>query len=84
MKRQEIRARMDKKGGVAIPAAFLKALKLQAGDEVMLRLVDGELRISTRILEVEHAQRNVRRHVQPGISLVEELLAERRAEARRK
>ena len=84
MKQREIRAHMDKKGGVAIPATFLKALKLQAGDEVVLRIVDGELRISTRMLDVERAQRNVRRHVKPGSSLVEELLAERRAEARRK
>lgn len=84
MKHREVRAQMDKKGGAAIPAAFLKALKLQPGDEVILRLVDGELRISTRMLDVERAQRNVRRHVKPGVSLVEDLLAERRAEIRRK
>ena len=56
MKHSEIRAQMDKKGGVAVPAAFLKGLKLQAGDEVILRLVDWELRIST-MLQVERARR---------------------------
>ena len=43
-------------------------------------------RPSRRLLElkrrIERAQRLVRKHVKPGVSLVDELIAERRAAAR--
>ena len=43
-------------------------------------------RLSRRLLElkrrIERAQRLVRKHVKPGVSLVDELIAERRAAAR--
>ena len=68
-------------GRVVIPARHRRALGLKPGDEVILRLVDGELHILSRAEAVRKAQEMVRRHVKKGRSLVEELLAERRAEA---
>ena len=40
-------------------------------------------RIAAMKRRIEEAQRSARKYVEPGVSLVEELLAERRAEARR-
>ncbi len=50
---------------------------------MVLRIEDNELRISTMKRRVERVQRLVRRHVKPGTSLVDDLIAERREAARR-
>jgi hypothetical protein len=54
---------------------------LEVGDEVVLRLDDGELRVTTQARAIRRAQALVRRYVSEGRSLVEELLAERQREA---
>jgi hypothetical protein len=56
---------------------------IKAGDEVVLRLEDNELRILTLKQRIERAQRLVRQHVKPGTSLVDELIADRREAAKR-
>ena len=78
----EARLRVNENGRVVIPAAFRKALGINAGDEVVLRMEDDELRITTLKCRIERAQRLVRKHVKPGTSLVDELIAERREEAK--
>jgi AbrB family looped-hinge helix DNA binding protein len=81
--KQETRTRINENGRVVIPAAFRKAMGINAGDEVVLRIEDDELRISTLKRRIERAQRLVRQHVKPGTSLVDELIAERRRAAKR-
>ena len=78
----ETRQRVNENGRVVIPAAFRKALGINTGDEVVLRMEDDELRITTLKRRVERAQRLVRKHVKRGTSLVDELIAERREAAR--
>lgn len=75
----EIRRRVNGDGRLVIPAPFRKALDVHTGDELLLRIEDDELRITTLKRRLERAQRLVREHVRPGTSLVEELIAERRA-----
>jgi AbrB family looped-hinge helix DNA binding protein len=79
----ETRLRINENGRVVIPAAFRKALGINPGDEVILRLEDDELRITTMKRRIERAQRHVRKYVKPGVSLVDELIAERREAAKR-
>ena len=81
--KQEDRARVNENGRVVIPAALRKALGMNIGDQVVLRVEDDELRISTLQRRIERAQRLVRQHVKPGTSLVDELIAERREAAKR-
>jgi len=78
----ETRTRVNESGRVVIPASFRKALGIRAGDEVVLRIEDDELRITTPKRRLERAQRMVRKYVKPGISLADELIAERREAAR--
>lgn len=78
----ETRQRVNENGRVVIPASFRKALGINIGDEVVLRMEDDELRITTLKRRVERAQRLVRKHVKQGTSLVDELIAERREAAR--
>jgi AbrB family looped-hinge helix DNA binding protein len=78
----ETRQRVNENGRVVIPASFRKALGINVGDEVVLRMEDDGLRITTLKRRVERAQRLVRKHVKRGTSLVDELIAERREAAR--
>jgi AbrB family looped-hinge helix DNA binding protein len=77
------RTRVDKNGRILIPVSFRRALGLKTGDSVFLRLEKGELQITTLRQRLVKAQRIVRKHIPRSVSLVDELIAERRAEARR-
>ena len=79
----ETRLRINENGRVVIPASFRKALGINPGDEVILSLEEDELRITTMKRRIERAQRHVRKYVKPGVSLVDELIAERREAAKR-
>ena len=70
-------------GRLVIPAEHRRALGLEVGDEVIVRVEDGELRILTRAEAVKRAQEKVRRHIKGNRSLVDELSTERREEAKR-
>lgn len=76
------RMRVNENGRVVIPASFRKRLGIRVGDEVVLQIQDDELRITTLKRSIERAQRLVRKHVKPGTSLVDELIAERHEAAR--
>lgn len=79
----ETKLKVNENGRVVIPASFRKALGIVPGDEVFLRLQDDELRITTMKARIERAQRRAKRYVKPGVSLVDELIAERREAANR-
>jgi AbrB family looped-hinge helix DNA binding protein len=79
---EEVRARVNENGRLVIPASFRKALGINAGDEVVLRIED-ELRITTQQRRIRRAQLHAQRYVKRGASLVDELLAERREAAKR-
>jgi len=76
------RLRVNENGRVVIPAYFRKRLGIRIGDEVLLRIEQDELRITTLKRNIARAQQLVRKHVKPGTSLVDELIAERREAAR--
>ena len=79
----EVKTRLGKGGRVVIPAMYRKALHLKPGDDVVLVLEDGEVRLVTPQRAVERAQALVRRYVPQGRDLSEELLRDRREEAAR-
>ena len=79
----ETRIRVNENGRLVIPSAFRKALGIKPGDQVTLRLENNELRIATLKRRIEQAQQRVRTYVKPGVSLVDELIAERREASRR-
>jgi len=76
-----VSAKIADGGRVVIPAEHRRALGLEVGDEVIIRVEDGELRILTRAEAIRRAKSLVRRKVKKGRSLVDELTGERRTEA---
>ena len=70
-------------GRIVIPADFRRELGADVGDEIILRLVAGEIHILTRSQAVRKAQALVRKSIPAGRSLVKELLGERRKEVKR-
>ncbi len=79
----DVKTRVGAGGRIVIPAEYRKALGLKPGDEVVLVLEDGEVRLLTPKQTIQRAQALVRRYVPEGRALVEELLQERREEAAR-
>ena len=77
------RVKVAEGGRIVIPAEYRKRLGVQVGDNVILQLDDGEIRLFTVREAIRRAQEMVRRYVSEGVSLADELIAERRAEAAR-
>ena len=75
--------RVSAGGRIVIPAKFRTEMGLKEGDEVVLRVRDGQLQILTRAQALKEAQEYVLKLVPPGVSLVDELIRERREEAGR-
>ena len=70
-------------GRIVIPAAYRKALGLKSGDEVLLTLDDGELRVVSTRQAIARAQSLIRRYIPGNRNLSAELIKERRKEAAR-
>jgi AbrB family looped-hinge helix DNA binding protein len=76
-----LQMKMSDGGRVVMPVEIRQALGLKEGDAVLWSLVDGEARVTSRAQRLRQAQALVRRHVPAGVSLADELIAERRQEA---
>jgi len=75
-------ARLGKSGRLVIPAAYRRELGLAAGDEVILRLDEEGLHVSTPAQAIARAQACVKGLAAEGRDLAAELVAERRREER--
>lgn len=72
-------------GRVVVPAEIRKSLNIKDGDTVYWEIVDGEARMTTKLIRIRRAQDLIQKYcpVRPGESVVDEFIAERRAEAAR-
>ncbi len=78
------RVKISDGGRLVIPAVMRAAMKVEVGDTVTLRLLpDGELQIVSKAAAIAKAHAIVRQFVPDGVSVVDELIAERRAEAQK-
>ncbi|MBV8752780.1 MAG: AbrB/MazE/SpoVT family DNA-binding domain-containing protein [Hyphomicrobiales bacterium] len=78
-----IKVRLGPEGRVVIPATIREALGLKEGDVLFARLEGGEIKLLTPDAAMRRAQAIVRHFVPEGVSLVDELIADRRHEAAR-
>ena len=77
------RLKHGENGRISIPAAYRRKLGMRPGDELIVQLDEGEIRLTSPKLALERARRLVDRYVQTDESLVDSLIADRRAEAAR-
>ena len=70
-------------GRINLPARQRRMLDLREGDEVVVGIENGGLRIESRDVAISRAQKKVRKRLGEGRSLSGELIAERRVEAAR-
>lgn len=75
-----IKTKLGQGGRIVLPAEFRKAMGIKPGDEVILSMKDGEVRVFTRQAAIKRAQ-GMLKHIAPGRSLADELIQERREEA---
>jgi AbrB family looped-hinge helix DNA binding protein len=78
-----LKTKLGPDGRVVIPAAFRESLGLKDGDVLFARLENGEIVLLTPRAAMLRAQAIVRRFVPDGVSLVDELIEDRRREAKR-
>jgi AbrB family looped-hinge helix DNA binding protein len=74
---------MQENGRVVLPAELRKSLGLTKGDKVMIEAEGDIVTLTTARLRRKRAQVIAKRYAQPGVSVVEEFLAEKRTEAAR-
>jgi AbrB family looped-hinge helix DNA binding protein len=79
----QVRAKLNANGRVVIPAAVRRALDFRPGDELIMRVDDGELRLSTRRQALARARRMIRRYIPDDEDLTQSLIDDRRKEAGR-
>jgi AbrB family looped-hinge helix DNA binding protein len=70
-------------GRIVIPAEVRERLGLEVGADLVMTVEDDHATLMNAKAARHRARQRVRRYVAPGASLSEELLAERKKEARR-
>jgi AbrB family looped-hinge helix DNA binding protein len=70
-------------GRIIIPAEIRSRLAIKTGDTRVLTESVGEIRLSTIEAGIGHAQALIGRYVPADVNLADELIAERRIEAKR-
>lgn len=70
-------------GRLQLPAEFRRALGIADGDTVIIELQEGELVVRPYGEVLRRVRERLRKYVPEGVSLSDELIADRRAEAER-
>jgi len=72
---------LDGAGRIQIPGEMLQAAGITGGEQVHVRVGGDSVEILSQRAALERARQIVSKFVPPGVSLVDELIAERRREA---
>lgn len=78
---EQVSVNVGKGGRIVIPARYRKALGIADGDSVFIKLEGEDLRIVSDETEVRRVREMIDRYIPEGVSLVDELIRERRKEA---
>ena len=78
-----VSAKLNANGRVVIPAAVRKALDFRPGDELIMRVEDGELHLSTRRQALAGRERMIGQYIPSDEDLTQSLIDDRRREAER-
>ncbi|RZI46727.1 AbrB/MazE/SpoVT family DNA-binding domain-containing protein [Rickettsiales endosymbiont of Peranema trichophorum] len=76
------KSKIVKGGKISIPATYRKALRLKEGDEIIFNLNNNELTLVPIKTSLQKLREMINQYHDPNTSLVDKLIAERKAEAR--
>lgn len=74
---------LQENGRLILPIELRRALGVDRGDRVVVEAEDDRITLTTMRLRRRRAQETAARYVEPGRSVVDEFLAEKRHEAER-
>ena len=77
------KAPLSPNGRVVIPAAMRQEMGIAPGDTLLMDVEDGVLRIESYPARIRRIQQEFAPYAKPGVLASDELIAERREEARR-
>jgi len=77
-----VRCKINQNGRIVIPAAIRHEMGLKPGDSLLMEVEDGVLRIESYLARIRRIQREFAQYRRPGVLASDELIAERREEAR--
>jgi AbrB family looped-hinge helix DNA binding protein len=81
---ENVISKINDNGRIVIPAAIRQRMGLKPGDAVVLTLGnDGVLRVESQLAKIRQVQAEFRRFTETGVLASDELIAERRQQARR-
>jgi AbrB family looped-hinge helix DNA binding protein len=80
---RSVSSKINQNGRIVIPAAIRRQMGLNAGDSLLMDVEDGVLRLETHRARIRRIQREFAQYNRPGVLASDELIAERREEARR-
>ena len=83
MEVQNDSARLNENGRVVIPAAIRRQMGFSAGDTLLFSIDGDTLKIESHRARIRRVQESLRSLIPPDRCLSEELIADRREEARR-
>jgi AbrB family looped-hinge helix DNA binding protein len=83
---KSVSSKINQNGRIVIPAALRRQMGIKAGESVLMEVEDGVLRMESHRARIRRIQEEFRKHIpiKPGEMLMsDQLIAERREEARR-
>ncbi|MEJ7861548.1 MAG: AbrB/MazE/SpoVT family DNA-binding domain-containing protein [Pyrinomonadaceae bacterium] len=81
LKKLTVKAKVTEGGRIVIPTKLRRALGIEIGENVTLSVKNNTLQITTQKEALRRIQALIRKHVPEGVSLVDELIKDRREEA---
>ena len=79
--RQIVTAKIAQGGRILIPAEMRRQLDMEIGENVNLEVENGSLKVTSSRAALSRLQRRLKKLVPEGVSLVDELIVERRRDA---
>jgi AbrB family looped-hinge helix DNA binding protein len=77
------KAPLSANGRIVIPAAIREKMGFAPGDTLLMDIEDGVLRVESYPARIRRIQREFAKYAKPGVLASDELIADRREEARR-
>lgn len=79
----QAKSRLNDNGRVVIPASIRQKMGLSAGDTLLFNVEGDVLKVESHRARIRRIQESMRKYIPADRCLSDELIAERRAEARR-